>query len=105
MERPEPSKPKDIGNPPDNPRKLSDYRDKVKEYNKAIKRWQNDYSRWKEKHESAIGEAEGMIDRFHKDYGTMFKVNVTQHWGILSLVMAAMFGLLLGVQKRKDIAR
>ncbi|GAA6619780.1 FHA domain-containing protein [Scytonema sp. NUACC26] len=103
VDRAEPAKPKAPGDPPDNPLKLSEYREQVNKYNKAVERWQKDYSRWKEEHESAIGGAEGVISRFHKDYGSMFKVNVTGYWGILCLLMVAMFGLLLGVQKRKDI--
>jgi len=55
------------------------------------------YSEWKQKRESAI-EKEGIIR--NEDYGAMFKVNVVKDWGIGSNYGS---GLLLPVQKRKDI--
>ena len=73
------------------------------EYQEKIDQWQEEYSEWKGKYESAIGEAEGIIGRFHKDYGSMFDVDLTRHWGIEGFLIAVMFSLLVGVQKRKDI--
>lgn len=101
--KPEPAKPKSPGDPPSDALAFKDYQDKVKKYNKDIEVWQKDFSKWKEKRESAIGGAEGLLSRFHKDYGPMFKVNIFKHWGSLSLIMAIMFSFLVGVQKRKDI--
>jgi ABC transport system ATP-binding/permease protein len=101
--KPEPAKPKSPGDPPSDPSAFKDYQDKVKKYNKDIEVWQKDFSKWKEKRESAIGGAEGLLSRFHKDYGQMFKVNILKHWGSLSLIMAVMFSFLVGVHKRKDI--
>ena len=83
---------------------LKGYEDQVNKYKNEIKGdWKNKYSDWKQKRESAIGEAEGIIRKFYQDYGAMFNVNVVKDWGILGLIMAVVFGLLLPVQKRKDI--
>jgi hypothetical protein len=35
--------------------------------------------------------------------GGSFDVNVPQHWGILAALQAGMLGLLMIVQKRKDV--
>ena len=121
----EPSQPKDPGPRPPKPeskggctefsqcyrirfqqweKNLKTYEDKVNKYKNEIKGdWKAKYSEWKQKRESAIGEAEGIIRKFYKDYGAMFKVNVVKDWGILGLIMGAVFGLILPVQKRKDI--
>jgi hypothetical protein len=83
---------------------LKAYEDKVNQYRNEIQGdWKTKYSDWKQKRESAIGEAEGVIRKFHQDYGAMFKVDVVKDWGILGLIMAAVFGMLLPIQKRKDI--
>jgi len=103
VEQPEPAKPQAPGDLPSDPSALKDYQDKVKKYNKDIEAWQKEFSKWKEKRASAIGGAEALISRFHKDYGSMFKVNIVKHWGTLILFMVAMFGGLLAAQKRKDI--
>jgi ABC-type multidrug transport system ATPase subunit/pSer/pThr/pTyr-binding forkhead associated (FHA) protein len=79
------------------------YQDKVKQYRSAMDLWQTQYREWKEKRDSAIGEAEGLIRKFHEDYGATFKVNLARHWGALGLIMVVMFGLLVLVQKRKDV--
>jgi ABC-type multidrug transport system ATPase subunit/pSer/pThr/pTyr-binding forkhead associated (FHA) protein len=123
VDDPEPEKPQDPGNPPPQPKApdtpeaqlqyqqeldkyqqdIDAYQKKVDEYKKSINSWQDNYSDWKGKYESAIGEAEGTLSRFNKDYGRTFNVDVTQHWSALGLLMAGMFGLLLVVQKRKDV--
>lgn len=83
---------------------LKVYENKVNKYKNEIRGdWKVKYSEWKQKRESAIGEAEGIIRKFYKDYGTMFKANVVKDWGILSLIMTVVFCLLIPVQKRKDI--
>jgi ABC transport system ATP-binding/permease protein len=103
VDEPEPQRPTSPGDPPSDPRKLSEYKERVNQYNQEIKTWQNQYSEWKQKYQIAIGAAEGVIDRFYQDYGKMFKVDVFKHWMALGLVILAMFAILLGVQKRKDI--
>lgn len=99
----EPKEPTDPGNFPSDPRKLDAYKDKVNQYKEEVNKWQEEYSEWKQKRESAIGEAEGIIRKFYEDYGVTFKVNLIWHWGWLVLIIGAMFGLILPVQKRKDI--
>jgi ABC-type multidrug transport system ATPase subunit/pSer/pThr/pTyr-binding forkhead associated (FHA) protein len=79
------------------------YQDRVKQYRSAMDIWQTQYREWKEKRDSAIGEAEGLIRKFHDDYGNTFNVNLVRHWGALGLIMVLMFGLLVLVQKRKDV--
>ncbi len=79
------------------------YQDRVKQYRGAMDVWQTQYSEWKEKRDSAIGDAEGLIRKFHEDYGNTFNVNLVRHWGALGLIMVIMFGLLVLVQKRKDV--
>ncbi|WP_414588446.1 FHA domain-containing protein [Scytonema sp. PCC 10023] len=101
--QPEPQKPTSPGDPPSDPQKLSEYKEKVNKYNREIESWQNQYSDWKQKYQTAIGAAEAVIDRFYQDYGETFKVNVTKHWMALSLIVLAMFGILLSVQQHKDI--
>jgi ABC-type multidrug transport system ATPase subunit len=85
-------------------KELKAYEDKVNKYKNEIQGdWKTKYSDWKQKRESAIGEAEGVIRKFHQDYGAMFKVDVVKDWGILGLIMTAVFAMLLPIQKRKDI--
>ena len=103
VDKEEPKKPTDPGDFPSDSRKFKDYQDKVNEYKKEVNQWQEVYSEWKQKRESAIGEAEGTIRKFHEDYGTAFKVNVARHWARLGLIIGVMFGLILPVQKRKDV--
>jgi ABC-type multidrug transport system ATPase subunit/pSer/pThr/pTyr-binding forkhead associated (FHA) protein len=103
VDKPEPQKPTFPGDPPSDPQKLSEYKEKVNEYNREIESWQNQYSDWKQKYQTAIGAAEAVIDRFYQDYGETFKVNVSKHWMTLSLIVLAMFGILLSVQQHKDI--
>ena len=96
-------KPTAPGDPPSNPSSLPNYRNKVKKYNKEIEVWQKNFSKWQEKRESAISGAEHLIDRFHKNYGSTFKVNLVGHWGALIISMVVMFGGILVIQKRKDL--
>jgi ABC-type multidrug transport system ATPase subunit len=103
VDKPEPVKPADPGKAPSNPRKLNEYEKKVDKYKKDVDVWQKEYSEWKGKYEGAIKSGEGLIERFTKDYGGAFKVNLAWHWSMLGALMAAMFGILFVVQKRKDI--
>jgi len=82
---------------------IETYQDKVKQFRSAMDTWQTDYGEWKEKRNSAIGDAEGLIRKFHEDYGNTFNVNLVRRWGALGLIMVVMFGLLVLVQKRKDV--
>lgn len=99
---PEPAKPKEPGELPDDPRDLEDYKQKTKKYQDQIQVWQKDYGKWKTDYEGALGEAEGTIQGYHRDFGHMFKVDVKNHW-LISLI--AIFTMLIGVifiQKSKD---
>ncbi|MDZ4870631.1 MAG: Vitamin B12 import ATP-binding protein BtuD [Chroococcidiopsis cubana SAG 39.79] len=103
VDQKEPQKPADPGKAPSDPRKLDDYEKKVDKYKKDVDSWQKKYSEWKGKYEGAIKSAEGLVERFKQDYGGAFKVSLASHWSMLGIIMAVMFGILFGVQKRKDI--
>jgi ABC-type multidrug transport system ATPase subunit len=79
------------------------YQTAMNDYQESIDEWQTRYKDWKEKRDNAIGEAEGLIERLYKDYGSMFKVSLTHHWGMLVAIMAVLFGLVFVVQQRKDV--
>jgi ABC transport system ATP-binding/permease protein len=115
VDQPEPIKPKDLGDPPEAPEDLlspeasglrddlTAYKNQVKTYRKAMDRWQDQLSRWKEKRGTAIASGEALITRVRRTQGGSFDVNVRQHWGILAALQAGMLGLLMVVQKRKDV--
>ncbi len=125
VDQPEPQKPAQPEDPPKLPSKpktnspvaqrqyqkdlenyqttIESYIDKIDKYQDQLQDWQDKYTHWKEKYESAIGEAEGILARFHKNNGFMFNVNVTRHWTILSILISSMFALIIWIQKRKDI--
>ena len=103
IDQTEPAKPKDPGKAPQDPTELGDYEKKVDSYKKEIDTWQKDYSQWKGKYEGTIKGGEALLENFYDKYGSMFKVNIGQYWGILCLQILVLFGLILVVQKRKDI--
>jgi ABC transport system ATP-binding/permease protein len=115
VDQPEPIKPKDLGDPPEAPANLlspeasgfrddlTTYKNQVKTYRTAMDRWQDRLSRWKEKRGTAIASGEALITRVRRTQGGSFDVNVPQHWGILAALQAGMLGLLMIVQKRKDV--
>lgn len=99
---PEPAKPKEPGELPDDPRDLEDYKQKTKKYQDQIQVWQKDYGKWKTDYEGALGEAEGTIQGYHRDFGHMFKVNVKQHWLISLIAIFTMLIAVIFIQKSKD---
>lgn len=121
----EPQKPKEPGNlpePPQDPvnnsfaarqqyqialdnykKTIAEYRKKVTKYQKEIDRWQQQYSQWKEKSQAAIGQAEGIINKYEQNYGHAFAVDLLKHWSVLSLLIGIMLSLILIVQKQKDV--
>lgn len=103
IDQKEPAKPQDPGKAPDNPADFGDYQKKVDSYKAEIDTWQKDYSQWKGKYEGTIKGGEALLENFYEKYGSMFKVNVRQYWGILCLQIFVLLGLTLVIQKRKDI--
>ncbi|MGC9524348.1 MAG: FHA domain-containing protein [Limnospira sp.] len=121
----QPPKPEDPGDPPEQPTRpdtqsyeaqeeyeeemdqyqadMEAYQERVDEYKTAIDEWQDQYGDWRGNYEGALGEAEGTIERFNRDYGSMFDVNVGKYWGINLGFIGAMFAFLVVVQKRKDV--
>jgi ABC transport system ATP-binding/permease protein len=100
----EPTKPTSPGAFPSDPAQLTAYKQKMDQYQKDIEVYQDDFSTWRSDRDELIKGAEGQIDRFNTDFGNMLKVDLLQHWGKLGLIMIVMFGLLVGIQKRKDIS-
>ncbi len=72
-------------------------------YQDDMEIWRVHFQDWKEKRDKAIGEAEGLIKRMYDDYGGTFDVNLVTHWGVLSIIIAVSFGLILAVQRWKDV--
>ncbi len=115
VDQPEPVKPKDLADPPDPPENLigaaavnlrddlATYKVQVKDYREALDRWQDEFSRWKEKRGKAIAAGEALLGRVHKTQGGSFAVNLRGHWFNLMAIQAGMLGLLMVVQKRKDL--
>ncbi|MBW4551178.1 MAG: FHA domain-containing protein [Aphanocapsa sp. GSE-SYN-MK-11-07L] len=112
VDQPEPVKPTEPGDPPDIPDNplaggfqddLEAYNDKVKAYSQAIDTWQDKFSTWKQNRETAIASGETLVSRFRDTQGPTFSVNVPLNWGKMGLIMLGMLGILLVVQKRKDI--
>lgn len=125
IDQPEPQKPKEPGNPPPQPKQpdnptpqaqkeyqddldqyqkdIDAYQKRVNDYQNAISQWQTKYSDWKGAYEKSKGEAEGVINRFNQDYGTMFNINISKYWSIMVSFIVAMLGLLFVIQKRKDV--
>lgn len=100
---PEPAKPQEPGELPDNPRDLENYKQKTKDYQSKIEVWQKDYGKWKTDYEGALGEAEGTIQGYHRDFGHMFKVNVKKHWLISLVAIFVMLIAVILIQKSKDL--
>ncbi|MEE3718195.1 FHA domain-containing protein [Tumidithrix elongata RA019] len=102
VDLPEPSKPKAPGDPPSDPRELENYKEKTKVYQDEVQRWQKDYGKWKTDYEGALGEAEGTIQGYYRDFGHMFNINLFQHWLMLGIAIVGMFVTVVVVQKLKD---
>jgi ABC transport system ATP-binding/permease protein len=115
VNQPQPTKPKDLRDPPAAPDNLlgpetqtflddlKTYKNQVETYRTAIDRWQDRLARWKEKRGTAIASGEALVTRVRRTQGSSFSVNVPQHWGILAAIQAGMLGLLFVVQRRKDV--
>jgi ABC transport system ATP-binding/permease protein len=115
VHQPQPPKPKAPGNPPELPAdgfspaaarfrdELKTYQTQVATYRNAMEQWQDTFSRWKEKRGKAIASGEAIVERVRRTQGRSFAVNVRQHWQILGGIQLTMLGLLILVQKRKDV--
>ena len=82
---------------------VQNYLEAIDRYQEAFKIWLEQYTEWKGQYEGAIGEAEGILGRFYDKYGSMYAVNVIAHWTKLMILITTMFGLIVWLQKRKDI--
>jgi ABC transport system ATP-binding/permease protein len=109
VNQPEPIRPTEISQSFPNPRepnyaaRLQDYQDATEQFNQDIQDWQDKFGDWKQDRGSAIAGGEALVSRFRDTQGPSFSVNIYQHWAKLGAIMAAMLGILLLIQKRKDI--
>lgn len=103
VEKTEPVKPKPPGEFPEDPAELKAYMQTTKKYYQEIEVWQNTYSTWKEKRATAISRAEELLNRFNKQYGSTFKVNIFKDWGIIIALILVMFAGIMVAQKCKDL--
>lgn len=107
----EPIEPESPGDPPDPAEltlanyqdKLQTYNNKVEAYRQSLEAWQDQFADWKEQRGRAIASGEALLTRFHNNQRGALAVNVGLHWIRMLLLMGAMLGLLLWVQKRKDV--
>ena len=116
VDQTEPPKPQDPGNPPPVPQTLlgasgqayaddlEQYVNESQAYRDQLSQWQDTFSQWKEKRERAIAAGEELLNRFRRNQGNTFAVNVGGHWLKLGLLILGTLVLLAGVQKRKDWA-
>ncbi|MCM1981882.1 FHA domain-containing protein [Lyngbya confervoides] len=81
---------------PTNPQELEAYEAQLNEWSEELSNYQIAYN-------GAIAEAEGNIDGLYDKFGQAFKVEVTGHWIVLTIYNLIVFGLILLVQKLKDI--
>jgi hypothetical protein len=113
VDQPEPQKPESPGDPPVAPENLlleaqqfSDdlqaYADKTKTYRTDLDNWQSRFTRWKEKRGRALAAGEELLNRFNRNQGNTFAVNVPGHWLKLGVLITSTLGLLAIVLKRKD---
>ncbi|KGF72899.1 ABC transporter ATP-binding protein [Neosynechococcus sphagnicola sy1] len=102
VDLPQPVKPTPPGEMPFDPILALQYQSQVDAYQKAMETWQTNYLDWQQKRSKSINEAEGLINRFNKDQGYMFNVNVVQHWRNLGLLILGMLVVIPLLQKRKD---
>lgn len=115
IHQPEPVKPKAPGAPPSAPTHpfsqgaanytgdLKAYNARVAAYQKDLETWQDSFSLWKEHRGKAIASAEALLGRFKKNQGAGFAVNIYSHWASLGGLMLGTVGLIVVIQKRKDV--
>jgi hypothetical protein len=109
VRQPEPEKPEELVLSFPDPRdpayaqKLQDYQDATEKFNQDIQDWQTRFGDWKQDRGSAIAGGEALVSRFRDNQGPSFAVNIYQHWARVGAIMVSMLGILLLIQKRKDI--
>ncbi len=102
VDQPEPRRPEAPPKPQD-PSQFGAYLQRLDSYQKALNQWQSAYSAWQKPRSQAIDGAQGLIQRFYKDEGYMFHVNVPAYWLKLGLVNVAMVGGVFLLQRRRDV--
>jgi len=83
-------------------REVSTYEERMNDYETRVDSYTEDYKDWRSSRESAIGNAEGLINTVNENYGHTFKVDITRHRLVLAFFIVTLFCLLLIVQKLKD---
>ena len=73
------------------------------QYRQDLDVWSEEFKDYRVNYDRAIAEAEGNIDGLYENFGQAFKVSVTGHWIVMTVYNAIVLGLILMVQKIKDI--
>ena len=84
---------------------LEQYQTDIETYLEQVSKYQTDlkdYTSWREEYESAIGQAEGIIERFQQKSGNAFDVNLPLYWSILAGLSGGMVMMIFAIQKYKD---
>ncbi|APB34788.1 ABC transporter ATP-binding protein [Gloeomargarita lithophora Alchichica-D10] len=110
LEPVKPTKPADPGDVPDDPAAfatfrdtLRAYQDQMKTYQDQITAWQDKFTDWQQRRSRSINEAEGLLDTFRKDHGSLFAANVVASWRHLGLLILGMLIAVPFLQKRRDM--
>ncbi|MGB7414310.1 MAG: ABC transporter permease, partial [Thermosynechococcaceae cyanobacterium] len=73
------------------------------QYEKDLDQYQEDLIEWTLKREGAISAAEGKVNGLTQKFSQTYDVDIQQHWIIFSGFILGMLGLILGIQKVKDL--
>jgi ABC-type multidrug transport system ATPase subunit/pSer/pThr/pTyr-binding forkhead associated (FHA) protein len=103
VDEPEPAQPEKPGAFPTNPAEFDAYKKSVDQYQVNMDNWISEYSQWSEERQGAIGEAEGIINRFYNDFGSTFNVSVFSRWGLLSGIVVLLLLGILTVQRLQNL--
>ena len=73
------------------------------QYEQDLDQYQEDFTEWTLQREGAISAAEGRVDGITKKFSQTFNVDVRRHLIIFSGFLVSILGLILWVQKLKDV--
>ncbi len=73
------------------------------EYAAAMTAYGDERAEWQESREKAINSAEAVLGSIYDNFQQAFGGTVVGRWTIMGVIMAALMGLVLVFQKRKDV--
>src|SRR5262249_27716907 len=79
----------------DNTKKRQDFVD-------ALKVYKDDDQAWQRAHSTAIKSAEARLEVEYDNFSDIYNVNVPSRWFTLLVIIVALTGIILGIQKVKD---